>query len=133
MKHIVFDEKKCAGCNLCELFCSSKWYGAFNPKKSRIRITTEDYADPKYNVCLQCDDAPCVEACPTEALVIDPDLERVVLIEDKCIGCRLCVRACPYNGIYWHKDYKLPIKCNLCEGEPECVKICPKNALSVGD
>jgi len=99
MKHIVFDEKKCAGCNLCELFCSSKWYDAFNPRKSRIRIKTEDYVAPKYNVCLQCDDAPCVDACPTDALVIDQDLERVVLIDDLCIGCQLCVKDSPRRVI----------------------------------
>ncbi len=133
MNHIVFDEKKCAGCNLCELFCSSKWYGAFNPKKSSIRIKPGEYVDPKCSVCLQCDDAPCMEACPTEALVVDQDLDIVTLVEDLCIGCKLCVKACPYDGMYWHRDYKRPIKCNLCEGDPECVNICPKEALKVGD
>jgi Fe-S-cluster-containing hydrogenase component 2 len=47
----------------------------------------------------------------------------------KCIGCKLCVNACPFGQIFFDEEMKIPVKCNLCGGDPECIKVCPAEAL----
>jgi len=54
----------------------------------------------------------------------------VAFDEDKCVGCASCVDACPFGAI-WMSQFDKPLKCDLCGGDPECVQICPKHALSV--
>ncbi|MGN6575259.1 MAG: 4Fe-4S dicluster domain-containing protein [Nocardioides sp.] len=88
--------------------------------------------------CNHCTDAPCVKICPTQALfkrddgIVDFDNER-------CIGCKSCMQACPYDAIYIDADTHTAAKCNLCahrvdEGlEPACVVVCPTHSIWVGD
>jgi Fe-S-cluster-containing hydrogenase component 2 len=78
-------------------------------------------------VCLQCDDAPCIEQCPTGALVRDPDTSAVIVVAENCDGCGECERACPYGAIRVWED--LAHKCDLCGGDPECVRFCAPGAL----
>jgi len=119
----------CSGCSICELVCAIKHFGINNPKKSAIRVLTT-YPDPAISkpvVCSQCEEPACAEACPTDAL---SRVDGVVqLEEEKCIFCFDCVEACPFEAMYIHRDYGLPIKCDMCAGEPECVAKCPKDAL----
>lgn len=79
--------------------------------------------------CVQCEDAPCVAVCPTGAMYEDPSGNRVAWDEAKCIGCRMCTLACPFGAVVFETDKRRIIKCDLCDGQPECVKICPTGAL----
>lgn len=119
----------CSGCSICELVCAIKHFGVNNPKKSAIRVLTT-YPHPAMSkpvVCSQCKEPSCVDVCPTNAL---QRVDGVVILEnDKCIYCFDCVEACPFEAMYVHRDYGIPIKCDMCEGDPECVKKCPKEAL----
>jgi Fe-S-cluster-containing hydrogenase component 2 len=78
-------------------------------------------------VCMQCEDAPCIPVCPSGALVRATDTNAVVVVKDRCVGCRMCALACPFGAInYW--DGKAQ-KCDLCGGDPECVRFCAPGAL----
>jgi Fe-S-cluster-containing dehydrogenase component len=80
-------------------------------------------------VCLHCQEPECAKVCPTGALVKNPEKGIVAVEEAKCIGCLLCTMACPYGGIYPERNAQKVYKCDLCGGDPECVKVCPVGAL----
>ncbi|MHC1605052.1 MAG: 4Fe-4S dicluster domain-containing protein [Candidatus Methanofastidiosia archaeon] len=128
MKKIGFDPEKCTGCKTCELVCSATHEEVFNPKKSRIRLwRTDFYEKYQYKVCRHCENPECVDVCPSDALYVE-DNEVKFNIEE-CIGCMVCVDACPYDGIYTHPDLEYVLKCDLCNGDTNCIKYCPKDAL----
>jgi len=80
-------------------------------------------------LCQQCEDAPCVAICPQDALSRDPTLDRVVLDYDLCIGCKMCVTACPFGGMGIDIVARRVVKCDLCDGDPTCVRFCDPGAL----
>jgi carbon-monoxide dehydrogenase iron sulfur subunit len=118
------DEMRCTGCNSCVLTCAFGHEGLFAPARARIRIEKDAIAAVYIpRVCIQCEEAPCVDACPVDALtqsgsgVIDVD-------RDRCVGCRKCVAACPYGGVLFDEQQGVPLICDLCGGRPACVEIC---------
>ena len=134
---IEFDSGKCVWCRSCELVCSLYHEGACSPMLSRIRISLNLFdAEVKAYVCRQCDDPACARACPFKAIFFDEKVGAYVIDEDKCRGCGLCAKACPYNGgkniIVFNPSKKVYIKCDLCSGDPQCVQVCPSEALKVG-
>jgi Fe-S-cluster-containing hydrogenase component 2 len=130
MKVIVFDPSKCTGCRLCEIACSVKHEGISNPLFSRVKILKryEEFFAPAR--CRQCEEPICLVACPLNAISRDKTLSIVKVDYDKCWGCRLCVELCPYGGIYIHPVKRKAAACDLCDGDPECVKVCSGEALS---
>ena len=88
--------------------------------------------------CNHCADAPCVEICPTTALYTRAD-GIVDFDNDRCIGCKSCMQACPYDALYIDPDTHTAAKCNYCahrlDGgyEPACVIVCPVEAIISGD
>ena len=133
MKRVVLKESPplntCVGCRTCELVCSFEHEKTFNPKKSRIRIVQKEPGISRPIVCVQCSKAPCIEACPTKAITRDDKTGVVVIHEDLCNGCGLCIPKCPFNAIFMHPEQKIAIKCDLCGGDPACVKYCPQRVL----
>jgi carbon-monoxide dehydrogenase iron sulfur subunit len=121
--------EQCCGCRICELVCAIEHFGVNNPKKSAIRVLNI-YPHPVIRmpvVCSQCRVPLCAQVCPTDALRW---VEGVVqLDESECISCYKCVESCPFGAIYVHEDCELPIKCDMCGGDPKCVKHCPTSAL----
>ncbi len=67
-------------------------------------------------------------ACPVEAISISPVGAKAVL-DDQCVGCKLCTIACPYGTIFYNPETRKVIKCNLCGGSPACVEVCPTAAI----
>ena len=127
-KVLIIDPEKCTSCRLCELTCSARHAAAYRPSRSRIQVAIDvDQAFYFPRVCFQCNDAPCVDACPSEALARDPKTGVVVLSANRCDDCRACEDACPY-GVLRCLDGRA-IKCELCGGDPECVRFCAPGAL----
>lgn len=130
-KKLAVIPEECSGCGICELVCAIKHFGVNNPKKAAIRVMIT-YPHPVVRmpvVCSQCKKPACAQVCPTYALRSVNG--RVELIQEECVSCFKCIEACPFGAIYAHTDCELPIKCDLCGGDPECVKECPKGALKL--
>ncbi|MFA5315903.1 MAG: 4Fe-4S dicluster domain-containing protein [Dehalococcoidales bacterium] len=132
-KALMIDLEKCVGCRTCEMVCSAKHEGIINPFQSRIKVIREKEWEGVPMACVQCEEAQCEAICPVRAISRDETLSRVVIDYDKCIGCRMCVAACPFGNINFDSVGKRVIKCDLCDGDPECVKFCFYKALQYVD
>ena len=126
----MLDYEKCTGCRTCELVCSVKHEGAANPSKSRIKVVKWEWEGRYVPMsCQQCVDAPCLAVCPVKAISKDETLNRVQVNYDTCIGCRMCVAACPFGAMGFNTDLKKVFKCDFCDGEPQCARFCETKAV----
>ena len=126
--HIIAE--RCTGCLQCEMACSFEADGVFNPSRSRIKVFPlhEEGRFVPYT-CTQCADAWCVKACPVDAIVINLETGAKVVLENVCVGCKVCTIACPFGTINYSQATGKVIKCDLCGGDPECAKACPTEAI----
>ena len=122
----------CSGCRTCELVCSEvHGNGVINPKQARICVDVEHRDNiNKPRVCIQCKDQFCMKACPEEAIRLSEKLGIPIVDETVCTGCRECVEACKYGFVFFDEINNVALKCDLCGGEPECVRSCTVNALA---
>jgi len=133
-EYIACDPEKCVGCQICEYVCSHNKTGEFNTFRSRIRTVREHKILMTAVACRTCEDAPCVIACPRDALTQDPDTGVIRVDAGRCDGCAWCIEACDFGAISINPRTKLAEICDLCEDEedgPQCVKWCPKEALEL--
>ncbi|MDR3563735.1 MAG: 4Fe-4S dicluster domain-containing protein [Negativicutes bacterium] len=140
---MVIDAGKCVGCFACLVACQNQ--NTLPVKSAFIRFEDAErgqYPNVSYIIapfqCQHCADAPCVEACPTTAS--DKDKFGLTQVDEtKCIGCRRCVAACPYQARIYVASEGVAKGCNLClslvaEGqEPACVSTCLTRARIFGD
>jgi carbon-monoxide dehydrogenase iron sulfur subunit len=133
-KILKIDYEKCTGCRLCELVCAVKHDRVSNPIRSRIRIIKWEAEGIYVPVaCQQCEDAPCILGCPAKALARNETLGRVETDYAKCIGCRTCVSVCPFGAMHFVPADRKVIKCDLCDGDPQCVRFCDVEAVSFAE
>lgn len=122
--------QKCTGCRTCQVACAAaKRENGAPMGRARIQIVDKDGDRHVQLNCLQCINAACMAVCPTGALCRDEESRAVILRAEQCIGCGACAAACPFGHIYFDDKKHLPLKCDLCGGDPECVKYCPHQAL----
>jgi len=133
-KVLMIDYEKCTGCRLCELVCSIKHEGVSNPARSRIKVVKWEWEGRYIPMsCQQCLSAPCQAVCPVKAISRDESLNSVVVDYDVCIGCRMCVAACPFGAMKFDNLANQVNKCDLCDGEPQCVRFCETKAIEYVD
>lgn len=131
---IARDYSSCSGCRRCELVCSITKEGWMWPEASRVRIFMPFPGCEVPHLCSQCMDYPCVNSCPVHALSTDPITKAVLVDRIKCISCSRCISACPGNVPFLHPSDNKATICDLCGGDPECVKVCTEagyNALTL--
>ncbi len=139
----VIDNRKCIGCHACTTACKSEHQVPVGVNRTWVKqVEKGTFPDTRrlFSVmrCNHCTDAPCVEICPTEALHYRPD-GIVDFDNDRCIGCKSCMQACPYDALYIDPENNTAAKCNYCAHridvglEPACVNVCPEHAIISGD
>jgi tetrathionate reductase subunit B len=150
----LWDMSRCVACMACVIACNSANFPEYmrsdkpNPQwswlASNIRvwwITVDGRPRVLLTQCMQCDNAPCVTACPTKASHYDPKTGLVTIDYRLCIGCKACVVACPYGARWIDPESHMPNKCLASECKrrlenglkPVCVTVCPANARDFGD
>lgn len=130
LKSLIIDAGKCTSCLQCEMACSFEHTGAFNPARSRIKIFEVEHGQRSVPyTCTQCAEAWCAQACPVDALKRNPETGAVEVLNDRCVGCKVCTIACPYGTINYEQQTGKVIKCDLCGGDPQCAEACPTDAI----
>ena len=158
MKAFVIDVSICNGCYCCQIACKDEhvandWtpYAKPQPDTGQFWLKLNEFIRgtvPKVKMhyipllCMHCDAAPCVAACPVKDTIYKRDDGLVIIDPEKCTGCKNCLDSCPYNVIYFNENLNIAQKCTGCahlldEGqaikEPRCVDACPTEALKFID
>ncbi len=139
---MTVDQRLCVTCNACVIACKNE-NGVPDGEARCWTVQEERGSFPllalatRSERCNHCDNAPCVSVCPTGASHVE-DGGFVEVDAEKCIGCKACTLACPYEARYLHPDGYVD-KCDFCEHRvragqgPACVGVCPTDALTFGD
>jgi Fe-S-cluster-containing dehydrogenase component len=139
----LIDNRRCIGCHACSVACKAEHEVPLGVARTWVKyIEKGEFPNTRRTFtvtrCNHCDDAPCIEICPTTALfkrrdgIVDFDSRR-------CIGCKACMQACPYDALYIDPQTETAAKCNFCAHrvevglEPPCVTVCPTQAIVAGD
>lgn len=131
---IEFDSEKCIWCRSCEVICSLYNESQCRPSAARIRVFLDLFEQKvEAHICRQCENPECLRACTSGAIQVDSATRAIIIQESQCKACGLCAEACPYNDsrsiIAFNAERNVFVKCDLCNGKPQCVEICPSNAL----
>jgi Fe-S-cluster-containing dehydrogenase component/formate-dependent nitrite reductase membrane component NrfD len=139
----LIDQDTCIGCHACTVACKAEHEVPLGVNRTWVKyIERGVFPDTRrfysVNRCNHCDDAPCVSICPTTALYRRDD--GIVDFDDsRCIGCKSCMNACPYDALYINPETQTAHKCNFCSHrievglEPSCVIVCPTQSIFAGD
>ena len=148
-KSIFRDMDACINCKACIIACQVKQMSRSYPTSRAItepkglKLIVRVYqCGPEMRgdrvhqsfvsiACMHCEDAPCIKACPRKALTKDEKTGIILVDENKCTGCAWCIEACEFGAITLHPTKNKVVVCDLCSGDPKCVKFCPTDALEL--
>jgi Fe-S-cluster-containing dehydrogenase component/formate-dependent nitrite reductase membrane component NrfD len=139
----VIDNRKCIGCHACTVACKSEHQVPVGVDRTWVKYVEKGTFPNSRRLftvmrCNHCDWAPCVTICPVTALYRRDD-GVVDFNSERCIGCKSCIQACPYDALYIDPDSNTAAKCNFCTHrleiglQPSCVVVCPEQAIIAGD
>lgn len=139
----VIDNRKCIGCHACTVACKSEHSVPLGVNSTWVKYVEKGlFPDTRRTFtvqrCNHCADAPCVEICPVTVLFVRAD--GIVDFDNaRCVGCKSCMQAHPYDALYIDPATHTAAKCNYCAHrvergiEPACVVVCPEHAIISGD
>jgi carbon-monoxide dehydrogenase iron sulfur subunit len=130
MRIVAVDPDSCVACRNCEYACAFRQTGDFERNASHIRVNF--YAQERACVpltCMHCDEAWCLDVCPAAAISRDPQTGAIEIAATRCAGCKMCLLACPYGNVHYDQAAGVSRKCDLCGGDPMCVRTCISGAL----
>ena len=151
-KIFIIDINRCNGCHACQVVCKDEHVGNDWTPIAKSQPDTGQFwlklaqevrgSVPKVRVayrphlCMHCDMAPCMDACPVEGAIYKREDGLVIIDPISCSGCRNCVDACPYDVIFFNEELNIAQKCTGCAHlldagwkEPRCVDACPTTAI----
>lgn len=139
----LIDQTSCIGCHACTVACKAEHDVPLGVFRTWVKYVEKgEFPNSRRHFlverCNHCANAPCVAICPTGALFTRPD-GIVDFDKERCIGCKSCMQACPYDAIYIDPAEHTAAKCNFCahridQGlQPACVLVCPEEAIIFGD
>ena len=147
-KAILYDSVLCVGCRACEEACSARWKLPYNEQiaaeetTSAHKLTAVRTFGERYSrkLCMHCVDPACASVCPVGAFE-KTAAGPVVYHADRCMGCRYCMMACPFQVPTYEWDARLPKvkKCDMCSdrvpagGVTRCSEACPAEATITGE
>ena len=138
---MLLDLDRCVGCHSCSVSCKTEHEVPLGGFRMRVRYMERPSAATLAFaplMCMHCEDAPCIKACPNDALVKMED-GRVIVREKKCDLDEECISACPYGAIFINEEKEVAEKCDFCYHrtevglEPSCAATCPSQAIQFGD
>ena len=151
----VIDNRRCIGCHACTVACKSEHDVPVGVNRTWVKYIEKGTFPNTRRIfsvmrCNHCENAPCVEICPTQALFTRPD--GIVDFDNRrCIACKSCMQACPYDALYIDPETHTAAKCNYCApridygvehglevgvhplATPACVVSCPAECRIFGD
>ncbi|HVP10467.1 MAG TPA: 4Fe-4S dicluster domain-containing protein [Phycisphaerae bacterium] len=139
----VIDQRKCIGCHACSVACKAENHVSLGVHRTWVKYVEKGrFPDSRrfFQVtrCNHCANPPCVAICPVKAMYQRKD-GIVDFDQTRCIGCKGCLQACPYDAIYIDPVTHTAAKCTYCAHrvevaiEPACVTVCPEHAIVAGD
>lgn len=128
--------ERCIGCRTCEMACAFS-HPLEDGGLGHARLSVLDRGPREEGtehvfvplLCLQCETAACIRACPVQALVRNFETGAVEIVEERCVRCYQCVPACPFGNMHVDERHAFVYKCDLCGGEPKCALFCPTKTL----
>ncbi len=139
----IIDNRKCIGCHACTVVCKTENHVPLGVNRTWVKYV-EKGAYPnvrrffQVTRCNHCENPPCVAICPVNAMYQSKD-GIIDFNSSRCIGCKACMQACPYDAIYIDPERNTAAKCHYCAHrtevglEPACAAVCPEHAIVAGD
>ncbi len=142
--YLIQDQKRCIGCQSCEVHCKTKQGLPRGPRPGQIMpvgpamvgsVPREAFV---FMPCFHCEDPWCVSVCPTGAMRKRPQDGIVYVDQTLCVGCKSCITACPWGAPQWQPEWGKVVKCDYCKDrvdqglEPACVTKCVTHCLHFG-